>query len=60
LSDDSSDADAAAAFERLSAAPSARMMSNVPLELRTFVSGFAPLSGTEHVAVALPYALLIH
>jgi protease IV len=59
MSDDASDADAAAAFERLSAAPSARMMSNVPSELRAFVSGFAPLSGSEHVAVALPYGLLI-
>jgi len=59
VSDDASDADAAAAFERLSAAPSARMMSSVPPELRTVLSGFAPLAGTEHVAVALPYALLI-
>ena len=60
VSDDASDADAAAAFERLSDAPSAHLMSNVPPELRAFVSGFAPLSGTEHVAVALPYGLLIH
>jgi len=27
--------------------------------LRSFVSGFAPLSEREHVAVALPYGLLI-
>ncbi|MET0793893.1 MAG: signal peptide peptidase SppA [Polyangiaceae bacterium] len=59
VGDDASDADAAAAFERLSAAPNTRLMSSVPPELRAFVSGFAPLSGSEHVAVALPYGLLI-
>jgi len=59
LSDDASDADASAAFNRLSAAPATRLLSEVPLELRSFVSGFAPLSEREHVAVALPYGLLI-
>jgi len=59
MSDDASDADAAAAFERLSTAPSAHLMGDVPPELRTFVSGFAPLLSGEHVAVALPYALRI-
>ena len=60
IGDDASDADAAAALERLSVAPNTRLMSSIPPELRAFVSGFAPLSGTEHVAVALPYGLLIH
>ena len=60
LSDDATDADAAAAFERLSAAPATRLLSEVPAEYRAFVSGFAPLSEREHVAVALPYGLLIH
>ncbi len=59
VSDDASDADAAAAFARLSSAPNTRLMSNVPPELRDFVSGFAPLAGSEHVAVALPYGLVI-
>jgi protease-4 len=59
LSDDASDADAVAAFNRLSAAPAARLLSEVPADLRSFVSGFAPLSEREHVAVALPYGLLI-
>ncbi|MEP7049288.1 MAG: signal peptide peptidase SppA [Pseudomonadota bacterium] len=59
VSDDASDADAAAAFERLSAAPNARLMSQVPIELRAIVSSFSPLAQQEHVAVALPYALLI-
>ena len=60
LSDDATDAEAAAAFDRLSAAPAAHLLSEVPAELRSFVSGFAPLSEREHVAVALPFALLIH
>ena len=60
VSDDASDADAAAAFERLSSASSTRLLSEVPQELRAFVSGFAPLAEHEHVAAALPYALLIH
>ncbi len=60
LSDDASDADAVAAFNRLSAAPATRLLSEVPAELRSFVSGFAPLSEREHVAVALPYGLVIH
>ncbi len=59
VSDDASDAEAAAAFERIALAPSTRLMASVPSELRGFISGFAPLMGTEHVAVALPYALLI-
>ena len=59
VSDDASDADAQAAFERLSAAPSVSLLSAVPVELRSFVTGFAPLSGREHVAAALPYGLLI-
>jgi protease-4 len=60
IGDDASDADAVAAFNRLSAAPATRLLSAVPPELRAFVSGFAPLSEREHVAVALPYGLLIH
>jgi protease-4 len=60
LGDDASDADANAAFERLSAAPTTRLLSEVPAELRMFVSGFAPLSEREHVVLALPYGLLIH
>jgi protease IV len=59
LGDDASDADAAAAFARLSAEPAARLLSQVPAELREFASGAAPLTGREHVAVALPYGLLI-
>ena len=59
VGDDASDADAAAALERLSAAPNTRLMASVPPELRAFVSGVAPLSGNEHVAVALPYGLLL-
>ena len=60
LGDDASEADALAAIDRLSAEPAARLLSQVPPELRVFVSGFAPLAEREHVAVALPYALLIH
>ncbi|HET7542778.1 MAG TPA: signal peptide peptidase SppA [Polyangiaceae bacterium] len=60
VDDDASDAEAAAAFERLSAAPATRLFSQVPQELRTFVSGVSPLSEREHVVVTLPYALLIH
>ena len=60
VGDDASDADAVAAFNRLSAAPATRLLSEVPAELRTFVSGVAPLTEREHVAVALPYGLLIH
>ena len=60
VSDDASDTDAAAAFERLSAAPNTRLMSEVPVELRAIVSSFSPLAQHEHVAVALPYGLLIH
>jgi len=59
VSDDASDADAVAAFNRLSAAPASRLLSEVPVELRTFVSGFAPLAEREHVTAALPYGLLI-
>ncbi len=60
VSDDASDADAAAAFERLSAAPNTRLMSEVPAEVRAIVSSFSPLAQQEHVAVALPYGLFIH
>jgi len=60
LSDDASDADAAAAFERLSAAPSARLLAEVPVEMRSIVSSFSPLALHEHVAVALPFGLFIH
>jgi len=60
LGDDASDADAAAAFARLSAAPQARLLGEVPEQLRGFVSAYSPLSEREHVAVALPYGLLIH
>ena len=60
LGDDASDADAQTALDRLSAAPATRLLNEVPPELRTFVGGFAPLSEREHVAVALPYGLLIH
>jgi protease-4 len=59
VSDDASDADAAAAFERLSAAPSTRLLSNVPMELRAIVAGFSPLAEHEHVAAALPFGLFI-
>jgi len=60
VSDDASDADAMAAFNRLSAAPEARLLAQVPEHWRVFVSGLAPLSEREHVAVSLPYGLLIH
>jgi protease-4 len=60
VSDDASDADAVAAFNRLSAAPATRLLSEVPEQWRAFVSGLAPLSEREHVAVALPYGLVIH
>lgn len=60
VSDDASDADASAALERLSAAPNTRLMSEVPAEVRAIVSSFSPLASQEHVAVALPYGLLIH
>jgi protease-4 len=59
LGDDASDADAGAAFERLAAAPENRLLSAVPRELRPFLSGLAALSEREHVAVALPYGLVI-
>lgn len=59
LGEDASDADAAAALERLSVAHTARLLDQVPLELRSFVSGFAGLSQREHGAVALPYGLVI-
>jgi protease-4 len=60
VSDDASDAEAAAAFERLSAAPSTRLLSEVPVEMRSIVSSFSPLAVHEHVAVALPFGLFIH
>ena len=60
VSDDASDAEASAAFSRLRAAPVTRWFDEIPAELRSFVSGLSPLSEREHVAVALPYALLIH
>ena len=60
VSDDASDADAAAAFERLSAAPSTRLLAEVPVEMRSVVSSFSPLAVHEHVAVALPFGLFIH
>ena len=60
VSDDASDADAAAALERLSAAPSTRLLSEVPVEMRSTVSSFSPLAQHEHVAVALPFGLFIH
>ncbi|HEX3774658.1 MAG TPA: signal peptide peptidase SppA [Polyangiaceae bacterium] len=60
LGDDASDADAAEAFKRLSEAPSARLLAELPVELRPVLSGFAPLAEHEHVAVALPFALSIH
>lgn len=59
VGDDASDADAQAAFDRLSAAPAARMLDEVPAQWRVFVGGFAPLSEHEHVAAALPYGLVI-
>jgi len=59
VGDDASEADARAAFERMSAAPSAHLLAQVPRELRAFVTGFAPLAEREHVTAALPYALLI-
>ena len=59
LSDDASDSDAVAAFNRLSTVSATRLLSAVPQELRTFVGGAASLSEREHVAVALPYGLLI-
>ncbi len=58
VSDDASDAEAAAAFARLSA--TANPLADVPLELRAVVAAFSPLAGHEHMAVALPYGLLIH
>ncbi len=58
ISDDASDADAAAALARQGAVKS--LLNEVPFELRAAVSSFSPLTGREHVAVALPYRLLIH
>lgn len=60
LGDDASDADAARALERLSAAPSARLLASVPVELRPFLTSFAPLAEHEHVTAALPFGLFIH
>jgi protease-4 len=58
--DDASDADAAAAFARSSAAPSTQILAQIPVELRAIIGGFSPLAGSEHVAVALPYGLFIN
>ncbi len=60
VSDDASDDDAAAAFERLSAAPSTRLLAEVPVEMRSVVSSFFATRLHEHVAVALPFGLFIH
>jgi protease-4 len=59
VSDDASDAEAEAAFERLSVSPATRLLSGVPPEMRAAVSSFSPLAANEHVAVALPFGLLI-
>lgn len=59
LGDDSSDADAAQALERVSSAGRASLLAEVPAEVRWFISGLAPLAEREHIAVALPYGLLI-
>ncbi len=59
VSDDASDADAKAAFERLSTSSSVQLLNSVPTELRSFVSSFAPLAGNEHVSIALPFGLII-
>ena len=59
IGDDASDADAASALERLSAAPSARLLAEVPSELRPVLGSFAPLAAHEHVTAALPFALFI-
>jgi protease IV len=60
MGDDASDADAAEALQRLSEAPSARLLAAVPAELRPVLSSFAPLAEHEHVTAALPFALFIH
>ena len=60
ISDDASDADAAQALQRLSNAPSTRLLAQLPAELRPVLSGFAPLAEHEHVTAALPYGLFIH
>jgi hypothetical protein len=60
LGEDASDADAAQALERLSAAPTARLLAELPVELRPVISSFAPLAEHEHVTAALPFALFIH
>jgi protease IV len=60
VGDDASDADAAEALQRLSAAPSARLLAEVPVELRPVITSFAPLAEHEHVTAALPYGLFIH
>jgi protease-4 len=60
VGDDASDADAALAVQRLSAAPSARLLAEVPVELRPVMGSFAPLAEHEHVTAALPFGLFIH
>jgi protease-4 len=60
VGDDASDAEAAEALQRLSAAPSARLLAELPVELRPVISSFAPLAEHEHVTAALPYGLFIH
>jgi protease-4 len=60
VSDDASDADAAEALQRLSAAPSARLLAEVPVELRPVLASLSPLAAHEHVTAAMPFALFIH
>jgi protease-4 len=60
VGDDASDADAAEALERLRATANARMLAELPVELRPVISSLAPLAEHEHVTAALPFALFIH
>ncbi|HTA90916.1 MAG TPA: signal peptide peptidase SppA [Polyangiaceae bacterium] len=60
VGDDASDADAAVAWQQLSTSAGARLLAEVPVELRPVIGSFAPLAAHEHVTAALPYALFIH
>ena len=59
LGDDASDADAARALANAIATPNARLLAEVPVELRPVIGGLAPLASEEHVTAALPFSLVI-
>jgi len=60
LGDDASDADAARALASAMASPNARLLAEVPVELRPVIGALAPLAEQEHVTAAVPFAVLIH